>query len=340
MAEHLDSRTYDLLRLVDAHAPIGSIRLVELMQQHGYSLKDRTVRLTLSELDEAGVTEKVPGKGRRLTEKGAEELRRGGVDARRERVRAYISKLTSRVTYDPVEDAGDLIAATATVRHDRVDDAFALLEQLSNTKFGPVLVAVDPSPAAAADTVDLHFPSSVTFDGVLLTHGVNFSLNTAGLVEYHPDPSADVVPEDSTSESAYGGRVLRYVDVINGEGSSIDVVSLLIEAGRTDVQGLVEDGSPGLVVVDNLEVPLTRYEETCDLASATQESLGGIVDLRRPRASGPFPFNGPSWDFASVTNGGGEIPLSLLVEADLAESWETLHGIVSRKEFEPVSSRR
>ena len=54
MERDLDERAYDLLRLIDRHEPIGSIRLVELMKRHGYAIQGRTIRLTLSDLDERG----------------------------------------------------------------------------------------------------------------------------------------------------------------------------------------------------------------------------------------------------------------------------------------------
>lgn len=47
MDTELDRRTYDLLRLVDRHGPIGSILLVEMMQLRGYDIKDRTMAATL-----------------------------------------------------------------------------------------------------------------------------------------------------------------------------------------------------------------------------------------------------------------------------------------------------
>lgn len=62
MPENLDRRAYDLLRLIDGHEPTGRIRLVDIINRHGYSIKGRTVRLLLSNLDDAGHTEKISGK--------------------------------------------------------------------------------------------------------------------------------------------------------------------------------------------------------------------------------------------------------------------------------------
>ncbi|WP_318569168.1 NrpR regulatory domain-containing protein [Salinigranum marinum] len=317
MPADLDRRTYDLMRLVRTHEPIGSIRLVDLLQQRGYDIKGRTVRLMLSDLDEAGFTQKVPGKGRRLTSAGHAELDRGDVEGRLRQVRERIATRTSQVTYDPTVEAGELLACTAAIASDDVPAAFDALESLGASSLGPVVAAADVTDRG----VVLRFPSSITLDGVFLSHGIDATLVTAGLVEYRPSDE----------------RVVRYIDTLSGEGSTIDVVRLLIEAGRTDVDATLA-GETGVLVVDNREFPLTRFTEGDDLATATAANLGGVLDIRRPREDGPFPRGEPSWEFASLTYGGaGELALALLMERSLVDSWETLGGPVAREEFAPVS---
>ncbi|WP_435176367.1 NrpR regulatory domain-containing protein [Halorussus sp. AFM4] len=370
MAVDLTRRTYDLLRLIDSEEPIGSIRLVELMKERGYSIKGRTIRVTLSELDEAGLTEKVPGRGRRLTAEGRAELARGNVSSRLERIRERIATLTSQVTYDPLEDVGEVVAASAAVDEADLGDALDALERLDDSPLGPVLVSTTERDDGR---YRLEFPSSITLDGVLLTHGIAVELTTAGLVEYTTDATEDDrratgddkgattndrratgadeaadppdvaggTPDPTGTETAeYGGGIVRYVDAISGEGSTMDVVSLLIEAGRTSVTDAVESGS-GLVIVDNRELPLTRYQEAQDLSVATRDRLGGVLDLRRPRESGPFPAGDPGWDFASVTYSGmGEVAIALLAEAGVTDEWETLQGVAPRSEFSTVQGAR
>ncbi|WP_136590201.1 NrpR regulatory domain-containing protein [Salinigranum halophilum] len=317
MPVDLDRRTYDLLRLIRANEPIGSIRLVDLLQQRGYDIKGRTVRLMLSDLDEAGFTQKVPGKGRRLTEAGDAELDRGDVGGRLRQVRERIATLTSQVTYDPTEDAGELLPCTAEVPVDDAPAAFDALEALGASPLGPAMVAARVTGAS----VELKLPSSITLDGVLLSRGIDVDLTTAGLVEYRPG--------DET--------VNRYIDTLSGEGSTMDVVSLLIEAGRTDVDAVLAE-EMGVLIVDNREFPLTRFAESEDLALATTANVGGVLDIRRPRESGPFPRGEPSWDFASLTYGGiGELSIALLAERSLVDSWETLGEPVARSAFEPAS---
>lgn len=341
-APDLDRRTYDLLRLVDAHEPIGSIRLTERMHCRGYRIEDRTVRLALADLDDGGLTTKVPGRGRELTAAGRAELDRGDVSGRLSRVRERIATLTSAVTYDPTEDVGDLVAGAVLVPRESLSAVFDVLRELDGSPLGPVPTAVADD---SRDRVRLAFPSSITLDGVLLSWGIDADLTTAGLVEYRGtssdgDGTDDVDRSDDTTGDGTGGEIVRYVDAISGEGSTMDVVELLIEAGRTDVTAALGGGT-GVLVVDNREFPLARYGEARDLAAATARSLGGVVDVRRPREPGPFPLGSPGWEFGSLTYGGiAEATLALLREHELADEWETLAGISPRSDFHPLATAR
>lgn len=326
----LDRRTYDVLRLVEQHGPIGSIRLVDLMHRHGYSIQDRTVRLVLSDLDEQGLTAKVPGKGRTLTDRGERELRHGDVAGRLERIRTRIATLTSQVSYDPIEDTGSLVASSATVTGEKLDEALSCLERLGETPLGPVPAVLEEPLGRDPGDRRLLFPSSITLDGVFLTHGIDADLRTAGIVEYDPTETADDAAIDG------GGTIRRYVDVINGEGSSIDVVSLLIEAGRTTVVPVFED-EIGFVVADDRTVPLNRIDESRDLASATRDTLGGVVDIERPRDDGSETGRDLPWGFGAITYAGtGELALAAMYESGLIDGWNTLYSVEDRADFEPV----
>ena len=337
MAPELERRTYDLLRLVDRHGPIGSIQLFELMQLHGYDIKDRTIRLRLSELDDLGLTEKVPGQGRQLTSKGRTELEKGDVNTRLEQLRARIATLTSRVSYDPIDDNGALVASTAYLPASNVDAALDLIERLEDLPLGPIPVSIAESGEDDPGDVRLATASSITLDGVLLAHGVDANISNADLLEYEPSETAST--NDVVSQQ--GGHIRRHIDVINGEGSSLDVVSLLIEAGRTDVTTILETGEAGLLVGDSREFPINRFEEARDLAVATRRSLGGVLEFRRPREQSHLPSGTSTWAFGSITYiGPGELLLTVLSEYGLTEEWETLSGTIERSELESVQSIR
>ena len=321
-----DQRTYDILRLLAAHEPVGSVHLTEYLRERGYSLTERTVRLALSDLDEAGLTEKAGGKGRRLTAAGRAELERGGVSGRVEHVRERLADLTSRVTYDPSSDDGELVVGTVRVPESNRTTLDAVLTRLDESPLGPVVASVEPVTADATDYLEVAVPSSVTLDGVLLSNGIDSHPDTLGLVEYETDPDPESLPYEDSEPAAHGGAIRRFTDVIGDERATLDLVELLIDAGRTDVERAL-DGGTGLVVADNREVPLARYDATRELAALTRDRLGGVLDLRRPREPGPFPWGNPGWTFASLTYAGAaECVISRCAESGIAAEWETLAG--------------
>ena len=335
MTSDPDRRTYDTLRLLAEHEPIGSVRLTEYLRERGYSITERAVRLTLAELDEDGLTEKVGGKGRRLTPAGRAELERGGVSGRVEQVSERLAELTSRVSYDPAADAGDVVVGTVVVP--RADEAALedLLTSIDDSPLGPIVASIDPVERNGTDCLEVAVPSSVTIDGVLLSHGIDSHPDTIGIVEYHADP--ETVPYDDPEPAVHGGAIRRFTDVIGDERATVDLVSLLIEARQTDVASAV-DGDAGLLVADNREFPLAHYDVARELAVTTRDELGGVLDVRRPREPGPFPWGEPGWAFASLTfAGASECVLSACVESELALEWETLAGIRPRSDLSAVS---
>ncbi|RQG91958.1 NrpR regulatory domain-containing protein [Natrarchaeobius chitinivorans] len=338
MATDPDRRTYDVLRLLAEHEPIGSVRLTDFLQERGYSITERSVRLTLADLDDDGLTEKVGGKGRRLTADGRAELERGGVQGRVEQVRERLADLTSRVSYDPTTDTGDVVAGTVTVPRSKRAELETVLERIADSPLGPVVAGIEPVELNGTDCLEVAVPSSVTIDGVFLANGIESYPDTIGVVEYHSDP--EHVPYDDPEPARHGGAIRRFTDVIGDERATLDLVSLLIEARQTDVDSAV-DGETGLLVADNREFPLAHHDTARELAVETRNRLGGVLDLRRPRESGPFPWGDPGWAFASLTYAGGsECVISACVEAGVALEWTTLARVQPRSRFSTVTIQK
>lgn len=332
MTTDADRRTYDVLRLLADHEPIGSVHLTEHLQERGYSITERTVRLILSDLDDDGLTEKDGGRGRRLTRAGRAELERGRVSGRTQHVRERLSDLTSRVTYDPTTDAGTVVVGSVRVPSAERPALERILGRIDRSPLGPVVYALEER----GDHLELSAPSSVTVDGVLLSHGIDSDPDTLGLVEYEADPAAGSLPYEEDAPATGGGAIRRFTDVVGDERATLDLVSLLIGAGRTDVAAALA-GDTGLLVADNREIPLARYDTADELVVGMRDRLGGVFDLRRPRESGPFPWGQPGWTFASLTYAGiGECAIARCVESGIATDWETLAGVRRRSDLSPV----
>ncbi len=203
---------------------------------------------------------------------GRRELEQGHVSGRLEQIRARIAQLTSRVTYDPTEDAGVLIASGAFLAEDDVADALSLLARLDARSFGPI-------PASFEESAE-----NEPGDYRLLVPRVSHST-----VCYSPTESTRRLrtpPSSSTSPGGRDGRLERPRRSNRSprrrperEGSSIDVITLLIEANRSDVESVLESSETGFLLGDDREFPINRFEEARDLAESTRGELGGVVDF-------------------------------------------------------------
>lgn len=331
-----ERRTHDVLRLLRDHQPIGSVRLTEHLRERGYSVTERTVRLTLAELDEKGLTEKVGGKGRRLTDDGRAELQRGGVWGRSDHVNERLAELTSHVDYDPTTDGGRVVVGTVTVPDAGRETLEDVLRSIDDSPIGPVVAELErvtttgDGQGGSTSGVRVALPSSVTINGVLLNAGIDADLEALGIVEYSADPDPDAVPYDDPDPATGGGAILRYTDAIGNERATFDVASVLVGAGRTDVETAV-GGDAGLLLADYLEFPLSRGDRAAELAAETRARLGGVIDLRRPREPGPSPWGTSSWSFGTLTQVGlAECVIGHCVESGIAVDYETLDGVRPR----------
>lgn len=99
-----------------------------------------------------------------------------------ESIREQIATLTNHVTYDPTDDVGELVVGTVQLSVNAIDPAFDHLERLHESSIGPILMS--ETDDRSHEGIELAFPSSISLDGVLLSHGIDSGLITAGLVEY------------------------------------------------------------------------------------------------------------------------------------------------------------
>src|SRR5512139_3621652 len=82
---------YSILKILDKQADIiGAKEVSNQLKMHGVDLTERTVRYHLRILDERGYTEVYGKEGRKITEKGREELNHAHVS---EKVGFVISKI-------------------------------------------------------------------------------------------------------------------------------------------------------------------------------------------------------------------------------------------------------
>ncbi len=264
-----------ILKIVEQHSDIvGSREISRHLRLHGIDLMERTVRYHLRILDERGYTEVFGKEGRRITEKGREELKNGHVSEKIGFVISRIETLSYLTTFDLETMSGDVILNVSYFpeeKREEVEDVlgrvFASPYVMSNRviikrggeKIGDVTV---PEGKIGIGTV-----CSVTINGIFLKAGIPVRSRFGGMVEIR------------------SGKAIRFTSLISYEGTSLDPLEIFIKSGMTDVLGAVNRNS-GSVLASFREIPVVCADKAQKLVLKMSEcGIGGLLLVGEPNKS-------------------------------------------------------
>ncbi len=309
--------------LSEEESPAGAVRLRFRLRAMGLDLQPRTVRAHLLDLDRDGFTELVSRRqGRRLTERGVRELTNSDVFSKLGFVAASVDSLGYRMSYSYRSGKGSVVANIALIR-DRdlsrsllnvvpifraglaVSDRLAVVR--AGERIGDFTV---PLGSAALATI-----CSVTVNGVLISSGIPVTSRFGGLLEIRD------------------GEPLRFVDLIEYRGTTIDPLEVFIGSGMTAVMQCARTGN-GIIGASFREIPAGAGAAAKRVLGRLRErGLGGDIAI----GEGSLPlFEIP------VTEGrtglivmGGLNPLAALREAGIPATMRSLSGLADISEFMP-----
>jgi repressor of nif and glnA expression len=309
------ARTAILKVLAESRTPLGAARIVEELLAAGIDLSPRTVRLYLLELDQGGLTELVSRRaGRSITRAGREELARADVIAKVGLVSARVDSLTYQMTFDARRAEGSVVANVALLHPANLDPALAEIRRVFREQLGiasRVLVAragqqigntVIPEGFVGIGTV-----CSVTMNGILLHRCIPVTSRFGGLLELRER------------------RPVRFVELIEYRGSTLDPLEVFIQAGMTRVRDVVRQGS-GVICAGFREIPAAAVEDVEQLSRDLRlRGIGGIVAIGRPNQ--PL-FGIPVADgHAGLVVVGGLNPIAAVREAGYSVRIRSLAGL-------------
>lgn len=250
---------------------IGSRDISRQLKTHGIDLTERTVRYHLRILDERGYTEVFGKEGRKITEKGREELKHALVPQKVGFVINKIESLSYQTTLDINTMKGDVILNVSFFPENKIRSAvealkpvFASPYAMSNRMIfkregkaiGDVVI---PEGMIGIGTV-----CSVTINGIFLKAGIPISSRFGGIVE------------------VTHGKPLRFISIISYEGSSLDPLEIFIRSKMTDVSGALQKDS-GKILASFREIPLICRDQAINIAQRMSEKgIQGILAIGEP----------------------------------------------------------
>ncbi len=315
------ARSAVLRALSELDGPAGAARIAERLPGMGVQLQPRTIRLYLTELDRDGLTAlNSRRKGRIITEKGRAELVRSDVVAKVGFVRGRIDTLGYRMTFRSDTSVGTVIANFALVQSRDLSRVFSELKPvyMRNLGLGDRLCLIRAGESLAGRTIPGGYAAlgtlcSVTVNGVLMSAGIPVTSRYGGLIELRQ------------------GRPVRFVELMEYSGVTVDPLETFIRAGMTDVRESARSGN-GVITASYREIPSVAADDARRVFDRLERAgLGGVLMIGRPgQPLLDIPVAEGRTGFIVV---GGLNPVAAVFEAGIPCELKSLSGLEEFSRF-------
>ncbi|MGA1825094.1 MAG: DUF128 domain-containing protein [bacterium] len=272
MYERIEKKKLAILRILQQSNKLtSSSAITEHLLAMRYDLCGRTVRLYLNEMEEKGFVEKLGKKGYIITETGTRELQTARIVERVGFLAAKIDQMTYRMSFDLKKKKGTVVINISFLKHGQRKEALPLIGKVfaGGYAMGQLLTIFQPNEkigemTVPEDMIGIGTVCSITLNGVLLQHGIPTTSRFGGLLEI------------SSNEP------VRFAEIINYSGTSLDPLEVFIKSGMTDYAGATETGS-GRIGVSFREFPAECRDTVTHLAKKLEKvGLGGFHTIGWP----------------------------------------------------------
>jgi repressor of nif and glnA expression len=264
----VERKIISILRVLsDSKTPLGSMVIARRLKEHGVELGERAIRYHLKLMDERGLTQLVGRRdGRILTERGLEEIEDALVKDKVGFAISRIELLAFRTDFDLDKRTGSVPVNVSLFPKARFSQALQAMKPAFTAGLGvSELVAVAREGEVLgdlvipADRVGLATVCSVVINGVLLKVGVPMDSKFSGILQFR------------------NAKPLRFVELINYDGCSLDPSDVFIKAKMTSVSRVVDEGE-GKIMATYREIPAPCQpivEET--ISKLKEAGIGGVL---------------------------------------------------------------
>jgi len=318
------SKTAILKALHDINGPAGASHIATQLLLMGMPLHPRTIRFYLLQLDENGFTRLVSKRqGRGMTERGREELARANVLGKIGFVAAKIDALGYRMSFTNQKGEGTVVTNSALINRTDLARALMVMAPVFAGHFGMgTKLALSHAGDALGNTVvpegsvAVHTVCSVTVNGIMLHESVPVVSRFGGLVEMQ------------------SGKPVRFVELIEYRGTTVDPLEVFIRANMTRVQECARNGT-GIIGASFREIPSVAVADVHRIQKNMEShGLGGILAVGMP--------NQPLHDIpvaegrSGMIVAGGLNPIAAMHEAGIQTSIRSLSYLRDFREFHTV----
>src|SRR3990170_897311 len=305
---------------------IGSRELSRQLKLHGVELTERTVRYHLRILDERGYTKVFGKEGRKITQKGKEELAQALVSEKIGFIISKIETISYLTDFDLEKNEGNIILNVSYFPEEKLKEALKIMKPVfaspyvmcnkvtmhkGGEKIGDVIV---PEGQIGFGTV-----CSVTINGIFLKAGIPVASKFGGVLQIE------------------NSELSRFTALISYEGSSLDPLEIFIKSRMTDVLGAVKNRY-GKILASFREIPVVSLERARQLSNdLKKKGIGGILIIGNPNQ--PLLEMPVAVDQAGMVIVGGLNPIAALEEKGIptvSKAMSTLYKFSELIEFKEL----
>jgi len=323
MKERIEKKRLAILRILkESDRPISSQKIVELLNEIGQDISERTVRFHLKDMDADGLTEYVERRGRRITDKGLSEVSKARVVDKVGLINSKIDYFSYKMSFDLSKKSGTVVINISFIPVKEMEKSINILNHAFEHGFsmGSLIGLYFPGDLAGQEIVPdgyigIGTVCSFTLNGVLTGKGIPVNSMFGGLLEIEK------------------GKPSRFVEIIKYDGTSIDPLEIFIKSGMTDAAGAADKGK-GRIGANFLEAPGAAREEIISIGEEMRlAGLGSFLTLGWPGHSIlQVPIN---WGRMGGIVIGGLNPIAILEESGIDVVSKAVSGLV---EYESLFS--
>jgi len=268
--EDIEKKILLILRILhESPEPVGARIIARRMQDHGVTLSERGVRYHLKMMDNRGLTRLIGRHdGRAITEQGIEEIGNARV---RDKIGFAISRieiLAYRTSLDLDRRQG-LIPVNISFFPKKVfKKALEMMKPAfsAGIHVSELIGCADEGARLGELTVPAGYVGfatvcSIVVNGILLKNGIPMDSRFGGILQVKD------------------GKPLRFVELINYSGSSLDPSEIFIRGRMTSVRQAAEQGE-GKILSNFREIPVPALKLVDKLITDLRNAgIGGVLAI-------------------------------------------------------------
>jgi repressor of nif and glnA expression len=323
--QNVERKVLLILRILsESKSPMGARVIARKLLDYGVELSERAVRYHLKITDEKGLTDGLGRDGRTITQAGIEELKSALVSDKVGFVISKIELLAYRTTFDWKKRSGNVPVNTTFFPKAEFRQALKLMkEAFSAGLCVSELVAVAEEGESLGEVVvpegktGFATVCSIIVNGVLLKAGVPMDSRFGGILQIRQK------------------RPLRFVELIEYSGSSLDPSEIFITSRMTNVTEVMKNGD-GKILANFREIPaLCRplVEEVID--GLAKCGLYGLIQMGNTSESiceMPVGLNK-----VGIVLQGGLNPVAAAVEAGIDGINKAMSNIIDYRQLRSIN---